>query len=438
MTQKHSPNIRRIAAKMLSSIEAGKRLDEVMDRLNPLSQRDRNMTHAIVLMALRRRGEIMAMIKQYVSKPIPARPHLARALLQIGIAQLCYMDIKPYAALNETINAMHHKEKPYRGLLNAVLRQCARNLPKTVVSPRSNIPDWMFDIWISHYGEDTAYAIATQHIHIPPLDICFKNPETAKIWAKTHHHSTITPTHVRISTGGFTNLLPHFSTGEWWVQDVASGLPLLATAIINNPTVLDVCSAPGGKTLQLVAKGAKVTSLDISHSRLSRLRDNLERTHLNADIICADVFEWETEQKFDIVLLDTPCSATGIMRRHPDILIHRKPSDITKFTMLQDRLLDKVAPFVKHMGQLIYCNCSLDPLEGEERIIAFLKRNPDFTLSPFMTKDLPDNTMIQNHILRTTPNMLSDRGGMDGFFSALMTKNTNVSYTGLEPSHKSF
>ncbi len=409
-------NTRLAAIKMLASIEAGKTLDEASDRLQKLNTRDHAFARNMVLICLRHRGDIFAYMTHFLKKPIPPRPHFARAALQIGITQICYMKTAAHAAINETLNCLGHREKPYRGLINAVLRKLSNTLPSLPESPARNSAEWMFEIWVKTYGQDIAEKIALQHQNTPPLDLCFKDSQMAQIWAKKTHATVLTSTHLRLHDAGKIPELSGFSEGDWWIQDVAAGLPVSGLSDLNGKTILDICAAPGGKTLQFASRGAKVTSLDISGSRLSRLQENLERTELRAELVESDALKWSTQKKYDIVLLDAPCSATGTIRRHPDISLHRKPKSIERLMKLQDDLLDKASLWVRHGGELIYCSCSLDPREGERCIDSFLGRNDKFRLKSF--EEIPFGALSSTGMIRTTPALLFDDGGMDGFFAA--------------------
>ena len=230
---------------------------------------------------------------------------------------------------------------------------------------------------------------------------------------------------MRLGKIGDVTALEGFDAGEWWAQDIAASLPVQLLGDVSGKRVLDMCAAPGGKTLQLISKGAIVTALDKSEARLERVKENLERTKLSADIICADALEWAPDgDLYDIVLLDAPCSATGTFRRHPDVLYNRSPKDVANLVRLQDKLLSKSAEFVRPGGTLLYCTCSLMPKEGQFRIDQFLQNLPDFRLIPIL--DVPSLALPQEAFsegsLRSLPYYLEDKGGMDGFFIARLER----------------
>jgi len=209
------------------------------------------------------------------------------------------------------------------------------------------------------------------------------------------------------------------------VQDAAAAIPVRALGDVKGLKVLDLCAAPGGKTLQLAARGANVTAIDRSDMRLDRLRENLARTQLSAEIICADILDYETEKTFDVVLVDAPCTATGTFRRHPDVLINKTPKTLGALMKVQRQILKKSAQWVAPGGRLLYCTCSLQPEEGEVQIEQFLQAVPDFRLNPLLTAsglNIPEEA-FKGGMLRTLPHFLDDKGGMDGFFIALMQRN---------------
>lgn len=418
---------------MLAAIERGKTLDEAADRLKALSAADRRLARAMVMFALRRNGDISALLEKHVKRGIPGRPHLARALLKIGAVQILLMETPDHAAVAETVNACGRGEAPYRGLINAVLRKLAAEAEKDGLpcAPLSNFPAWMTEQWERDYGSGTARLIADAHCRKPPLDLRFKTPAGAEAWlADASGFSGLSarllaPGHVRIGGAVEIETLPGYEAGAWWVQDYAAGLPAvwLNEILEDGARILDLCAAPGGKTMQLAAQGHKVTAVDVSPARLNRLRENLARTGLKADILTADVLDGTTEilpgGKFDAVLLDAPCSATGTMRRHPDIPLRRKEKDVPALTELQKSMMERADRWVRPGGVLAYATCSLDPREGERQMADFLERHPDY--GACAPKGLPDSLSRNGH-LRTTPADRADEGGMDGFFACILQK----------------
>lgn len=462
MTKK--PNCRRAAAAMLAAIERGKTMDEAVDRLSDLSPPDRRLAKAMVMFALRRRGDISAILAKYIKRNIPGRPHLARALLHIGAVQILLMDIPDHAAVAETVNACGRGEAPYRGLMNAVLRKLvtekknsdsANSTQNTEdnshglnYDPLSNFPEWMALQWQDNYGAEKAERIADMHCHKPPLDLCFKSAEAVPQFMDTLtqaetadiNSQQLSPTVLRLNDSVDVETLPGFDAGEWWVQDFAATLAgiwldkLLAENQQTDTHILDLCAAPGGKTMQLASMGHQLTALDISASRLDRLKANLSRTKLQADIIQADVMADIPESStpslrgktFDAVLLDAPCSATGTIRRHPDLPLHRREKDVLKLTEIQKDMLDRADQWVRVGGFLAYVTCSLDPREGEAQLNDFLEHHPNYeACAPIgLPEDLCGHLNQGNQFgyLRTTPADWHDKGGMDGFFAGVLRK----------------
>jgi len=400
---------RRAAAGMLAAIERGKTLDSARDRLDPLKDSDRNLADAIVQTALRHYGEIDALVRTHVKK-MPPRNSLARVLLFIGAAQLLYMKVPPHAAIDETVSATGRREQPYRGLINAVLRNLARAQEAATLpapNPLKNIPDWLRDNWLAHYGDEKTAALAASLAAPPPLDLCFVTPRAGHDWAQAHGGNFIAPSHIRLDAAQDVTALPGFAEGAFWVQNAAAGQPAaqICAALAAPSTVLDMCAAPGGKTLQLAAAGHTVTALDISASRLKRLEENLARTGFEATLVCADALAWNAPQLFDAVLLDAPCTATGTLRRHPDVLRHRSANQMDKLIALQKQLLARAADHVKPGGFFAYAVCSLQPQEGEMQLEDFLATRSDFT---------KHDSDAEN---RFTPD-----ADMDGFFVSVMQK----------------
>ena len=414
---------------MLAAIERGKTLDEARDRLGDLSTADRAFASAMVMTALRRRGSIEATLVPHLKKPVPPRPHLAGALLHIGAAQILFMDVPPHAAINETVAATGRREQPFRGLINAVLRRVSEAGPN--MDAVSDLPMWLLDGWRQAYGAKQTAQIEAVLCQTPPLDLQFRNAIALKDWqaANPGMGHALTPTCLRLEATGDVTRLPGFDAGMWWVQDISAALaaPLLRADAQTH--VLDLCAAPGGKTLQLAASGARVTALDASQSRLERLRANLARTGLSAQALRADLENWEAPRSFSHVLLDAPCSATGTIRRHPDLPLHRRRSDIEKSARLQSTLLERAADATTPGGTLVYCVCSLEPEEGEGVAWAFLASRDDFSLMPIEADEVPECLSMAvtgaGHV-RTTPAMLAASGGCDGFFAARFQKKASA------------
>jgi 16S rRNA (cytosine967-C5)-methyltransferase len=285
-----------------------------------------------------------------------------------------------------------------------------------------NIPKWMLEAWQSAYGTVVVEEIVDALLIEPMLDLSVK--EDSIVWAEKLDAQILSTGSLRRSFDGPVNLMPGFDDGAWWVQDAGAAIPARLFGDVSGMRVLDVCAAPGGKTAQLAAAGAKVTALDRSTRRLKRLESNLMRLGLTAELVSADATEWVSDQQFDAVLLDPPCSATGTIRRHPDILYSKTMSDLAKLTILQEKLLVNVSKFVKPGGQLIFCTCSLQAEEGEMQIGKFLKTNTDFRRKLIKDDEVGGENVFINKDgdLRTLPFHLREIGGVDGFFASRLVR----------------
>ncbi|MEP3888960.1 MAG: RsmB/NOP family class I SAM-dependent RNA methyltransferase [Hellea sp.] len=410
---------------------------EVMENHQPLEQvlagqpsyrtlesRDRAFVRLIAATTFRRLGQIDAALKPFVRE----RPtKFVYAALQTASAQILYLGTPAHAAVGETVAMLKSRgsSKGFANMANAVLRKIVDQGPRLAGSqpPKVNLPGWMRGEWERAYGRQAGRKFSAQLLKDPVLDLSVKSDAAG--WAEKLGGEAIGASSVRMNKIGDVPALDGFSDGEWWAQDVAATLPVQLLGDVKGLRVLDMCAAPGGKTMQLAARGAIVTALDKSETRLERVKQNLDRTKLTADIICADALEWEPETTdFDIVLLDAPCSATGTFRRHPDVLYNRSPKDVANLVRLQDKLLAKAAAFVRPGGTLIYCTCSLMPKEGRPRIDTFLQNVPDFRLIPILKAeglDLPEEA-FSGGSLRSLPYYLEDKGGMDGFFIARLER----------------
>ncbi len=286
-------------------------------------------------------------------------------------------------------------------------------------------PGWLFERWRKAYGAETARAIAIAHGHEPPLDLTVK--ADAENWAQRLRGRVLPTGSVRTDTGGLVSLLPGYHEGAWWVQDAAAALPARLFGDVAGKQVADLCAAPGGKTAQLAQAGARVTALDRSANRLVRVRDNLGRLGLNADMIATDVTEWQGGP-FDAVLVDAPCSSTGTIRRHPDVAWLKSETDIAQLIGLQRRLLDRAVALTKPGGPIVYCVCSLEPEEGEQQIEALLAREAGIRRKPIAAGELAGiaEFLTPKGDLRTLPCHWGDSeprmGGLDGFFAARLER----------------
>ncbi len=385
-----------------------------------LEPRDRGFVRVLVATVLRRLGQIDELIQACLAKP--GLPKAAiHDMLRLGTAQLIFLNTPAHAAVDTAVElAAARNAAPYKGLINAVLRRVGREGPALAAQQdagRLNTPDWMWLSWRTAYGTAKARGIVEAHLHEAPLDLTVKSDPS--VWAG-RLDATVLPTGtLRRASGGSVTELPGFDAGGWWVQDLAASLPAKLFGDLRGKRVFDLCAAPGGKTAQLAAQGARVVALDRSAKRLERVAENLARLHLEAELIATDAAAWEPEGGLaDAVLLDAPCSATGAVRRHPDILRVKTPDDIAKLAKAQGRLLARAVDLVKPGGTLIYCTCSIQPEEGEAQITRLLARDNRVRRWPVTADELDglSEAINEKGEVRSLPGMLPDLGGIDGFF----------------------
>lgn len=400
-----------------------------------LEARDRAFARLLLATTLRRLGQIDALIKHCLARPLPRAALRAQHVLRLGVAQLLFLGTPPHAAVSASVDlADQAKLTAHKKLINAVLRRLSREgdgLRDGQDAARLNTPDWLWQSWAAAYGEESARAIATQHLAEPPLDITLKPELDATAWAERLSAALLPNGTLRrpVSEGGPVAGLPGFDEGQWWIQDVAASLParvLMASLdTLAGRMVVDLCAAPGGKTAQLAAAGATVTAIEKSPARLARLKENLARLGLAAETIEADATVWRPPAPVDAVLLDAPCSATGTIRRHPDIAWTKRAADAPKLALLQDRLLANALAMVKPGGILVYAVCSLQPEEGPARIAALLDGGAPAARLPLGPADrfgLPVRITAEGD-LRSLPCHLAAEGGMDGFYVARLQRH---------------
>ena len=391
-----------------------------------LEARDRAFVRLIAATTFRRMGQIEAALKPFVKKK---PPKLVYAALQTAAAQILFLGTPPHAAVGETVAMLKSRgsSKGFANMANAVLRRVAEQGPALsgALPPKANIPGWIRGGWEREFGRHAGRKLAAQLMRDPVLDLSVKSDAVG--WAKKLGGQVIGASTVRLDKIGDVTALEGFKDGEWWAQDIAASLPAQILGDVEGKRVLDLCAAPGGKSMQLAAQGAIVTAVDKSEGRLGRVMQNLKRTKLSVDVHCADALEFEPKQAdYDIVLLDAPCSATGTFRRHPDVLYNRSPKDVANLVRLQDKLLARAAHYVRPGGQLLYCTCSLQTEEGAPRITKFLQSLPDFRLIPILAisgLSLPETAFLGGYV-RSIPYFLDEKGGMDGFFIALLECKT--------------
>jgi 16S rRNA (cytosine967-C5)-methyltransferase len=432
---------RRLAVYAYAAVtERGQVFDEAFSEtaarppFNELETRDRSFARLIAATSIRRQGELETVIRGFIERPLPADTGRLWAILVTASAQLLCLGTPPHAAISQAVDLTRGDKFAHRfdRLTNALLRRVANEGPSLIADldgVRLNTPDWLWTRWVQTYGEEQTRLLAAANLTEAPLDIAVKSD--AAMWATTLSGVVLPTGAVRVREAGRVEALPGYNDGQWWVQDAAAQLPARMLGDIEGKLVADLCAAPGGKTAQLAASGAHVTAIDQSGRRLKRLRENLTRLQLDAEIIEADVRTCaaaEGAPQFDAVLLDAPCTATGTIRRHPDILRARIEDDVFRLSGIQRELVASAASLVKPGGTLVYCTCSLEPEEGEHVIRDFLTSNTAFELVPVTASELgvQSQSISPEGYLRTLPHhAVSDDGalvGLDGFFAARLVR----------------
>ena len=430
---------RRAAARLLAAvIDKRTPLDGLTDDehghpdYRALEPRDRGLVRAILATALRFRMSISALIESRLDRPLPANATALAHILHVGAAQILFLDVPDSAAVNLAV--VHAKADPrterFSGLVNGVLRELARRkeraLPAALAGSK-DAPAWFVERLETAYGAGEARAILAMHRTEAPTDFTVRSePEH---WAEVFGGFVLPTGSVRVPhLDRAVPDLPGFADGQWWVQDTAASLPARMLGDVAGRRIADLCAAPGGKTAQLAAAGARVTAIDASANRLRRLSSNLARLGLEAEIVEADLAKYTPAEPFDAVLLDAPCSSTGTVRRHPDVPWTKSPEDIAKLAAVQSGLLSRAADMVAPGGLLVFSNCSLDPAEGEGMVAAFLKDRADFHRDPVRPGELPGADAFINAAgeIRTTPAGLPaddpSHAGLDGFFAVRFRK----------------
>ncbi len=421
---------RAVALELLDAVLRGRRaLDEALADhagMAALERRDRAFARLLVATVLRRLGQIDDLIGRCIERRLSRRAWRTRDILRLGAAQLLFIETPAHAAVD---TAVALADEPHKKLVNAVLRRLARDgaaWRDGQDAARLNTPDWLWDSWVAAHGESATRAIAAAHLREPPLDITAKGTTgDARALAKVLDAEILPTGSLRRAGLGAVTELPGFADGQWWVQDAAAAMPARLLGDVKRRAVIELCAAPGGKTAQLAAGGARVIALDRSKARLARLRENLHRLRLDARVIAADACVWRPDAPADAVLLDAPCSATGTIRRHPDVARLKTPDDVARLAALQERLLDAALDMLAPGGVLVYAACSLQPEEGPERSAALLARRGDIHRVPILASELggAGELISADGDLRALPHHWDDRGGMDGFFAARLKLN---------------
>lgn len=421
---------RHVALDLIGAVLGRERaLDESIDdspTMGQLSLRDRAFARLLVATVLRRLGQIDALIGACLATPLPPRAAQVHDILRLGVAQLQFLHTPPHAAVATSVDLAQSRGYPsHKGLVNAVLRRLSVEGAERVAAQDAaalNTPEWLWRSWTEYYGEEPARAIATAHLKEAPLDLTLRG--NAPEWCEKLSATRLPTGTVRRAGGGAVASLPGYAEGAWWVQDAAAALPVRLLGDVTGLSVVDLCAAPGGKTAQLADAGAFVTAVDRSSRRLDRLVANLRRLSLPAATVAADAATWRPERPADAVLLDAPCTATGAIRRHPDVPRLKRPSDVARLAVIQARLLRAAVDMLRPGGTLVYCTCSLEPEEGPHQIEALLRSGAPVERRPLTAADMdmPAEWLTADGDLRTLPFHLAEYDGIDGFYGARLVK----------------
>ncbi len=413
---------RRAAVRLLNAVlEDGRLLSELLpgavDRLAP---EDRARATRLATSCLRWMDRADRILGPYLKVRPPMNVMNA---LRLGVVEICVDKTAGHGVVNTAVDLVRQTKNTQRlsGLVNAVLRKVARDAPERWDSlPDPQLPKWLRKPLISDYGKACVKAIETAHARGAPLDLTVKSD--LESWAKKLDGIVLPNGTVRLERSVQVSALPGYDAGEWWVQDAAAAMPVRIMRPKSGERVLDLCAAPGGKALQMAAAGAQVTALDISRVRMDRVRQNLARTGLKAEIVVADALKFHADP-FDAILLDAPCSATGTIRRHPDLPYAKDGSGFPALFTLQSAMLDHALTLLKPGGRLVFCTCSMLFDEGEEQIKDLLARTPDISVDMVALHVQGDDPGWINPLgLRTRPDFWPEHGGMDGFFMTVLRK----------------
>jgi len=375
--------------------------------------------------SLRNYVSVNKLLNLYLQRKIPNKNNLVHTTLICAITEMLFMDSPAYAIINSYVEIIKkHCNKYISGFANAILRNILKNIENIKNSYETEFfPDSFKKILQKDYKQDIIKQIEQSALTEPPLNITVK--DSPDYWSRQLSGTPIIFNSVFLPQTGRIDNLPGYNEGAWWVQDISASLAANYFSDISGKRILDLCAAPGGKTAQLISMGAKVTSLDASQNRLQILQQNLQRLKLSAEnIICCDAIDYLqnfNEEPYDGILLDAPCSATGVFRRHPEIVHIKKQDDINKQALLQKNILEVISPALKTGGELIYCTCSIAKTEGEEQILNFIKTHNNYKIAPLQNPSEPQSETADGFI-RTLPFHYNAYRGCDAFFIAKLTK----------------
>ncbi len=404
--------------------------DQALQTMASLPARDRAFARMLATTTLRRLGQIDDILYRASGRMDAPTPVLLHHLLRIGIAQILFMDVPDYAAVDTSVRLGESVSLARQGgFINAVLRHATREgraWMNVQDAASLNVPAWLRGQWANDYGLEASEAISVASLAEAPLDIAIRNSPDQSFWAETLQASILPSGTLRRQSGGMIQDLPGFEDGMWWVQDAAAALPSTLFGNVRERPVLDLCAAPGGKTAQLAAMGAQVTAIDRSGKRLRRLEANMARLRFQDNVIVetADAASWMPKEPAPFILLDAPCTATGTIRRNPDVLHLKTPQDMQGLMEVQARLLAQAVRMLAPGGILIYCTCSLQKDEGERQIENLLSTGAPVSRMPILAGEIGgmDSLITPDGDVRVFPFHMAALGGMDGFYIARLRK----------------
>lgn len=406
------------ALRLLAAVEEGATLDEAAEALERLSPPDRARARRLALEVLRRIEPADALLAPLLARR--PKPEIRR-ILRLATVEMLALGEAPHGVVNAAVSlcrASGGKGQAAAGMVNAVLRKISKAGEAWQALPAQRMPDWLRAPVVAAWGAAVAEAIEAAHEAGAALDL---TPRGASLSDDLPGEALPTGSW-RLPAGSQISALPGYAAGAWWVQDAAAALAVRVLEPRPGEVIADLCAAPGGKTMQLAAAGAEVTALDISEQRLARVAENLARCGLSARLVAGDALDWRADQPLDAVLLDAPCSATGTIRRHPELPLIRDGGQIAELADLQARLIDHALGLLKPGGRLVYATCSLLPAEGEDQLAAALARHPGLIAEPPQAPGIQPEWITAEGGLRLRPDLWPERGGMDGFFIARLRK----------------
>lgn len=411
-------------------LDEGNTIEGALDSLShKINISDRGFIRHLVTTTIRRLGQLDKIINHMTKTKLGNTQMAVRHVLRLGITQLLFMEVPAYAAVDSSVGMIETKlSKKLQYLknpVNAILRNVDRDreqLLKKFGNTRLNFPKWLLKSWDARFGNAIVKEMIAVCLEEAPLDITIKPQLKSEDWANSLQGKVVRENTVRLEKSGKINDLAGYHEGEWWVQDITATLPASLLGAKEDDTLWDLCAAPGGKTAQSAAKGIAVTAVDMSHKRLKRLEENMKRLNLNVDVITSDVLNFKPSVKADYILLDAPCSSTGTVRRHPEILHSRQPQEVKELVNLQSEMLDHVSSIMKKGSILVYSVCSMEQEEGPDQINALLQRDRSLKRKEILKEELVglEQAILETGDVQTLPHFIE--GGMDGFFIARLEK----------------